>query len=495
LVESYKGTQVTYSPEIGYSGIVGGTEIVSFDIESPSERDAWVVYTGKNSSQQEEDFLPQIEGYGWGEYAAVLPGAEKQFVQPIRLRKGISKINFYNGRNPVAPILVNVIVVFVEPMVVPDVVGKVEAAAKTAITGAGLAVGTITTATSETVAAGNVISQNPTAGVLAVKGSAVALVISLGKTPEEKVNVPNVVGKTEAAAKDVITGAGLATGRVNTEYSETVAAGNVVSQNPTSGTSVSKGSSVTLVISLGMPKVNVPNVVGKTQSEASSAITGLGLAGKITTATNSTVAAGNVISQNPVAGTSVDKGSVVALVVSLGPPLVSVPNVVNKTQAAASTAITDAGLKVGTITTAASSTVASGSVISQNPTAGTSVATGSSVNMVIATQPLVSVPNVVNKTQAAASTAITGAGLKVGTITTATSSTVAAGSVISQNPAAGTSVTAGSSVSLVIATQPLVSVPNVVNKTQAAASTAITDAGLKWERSPRRPAPPWQPGT
>ena len=61
--------------------------------------------------------------------------------------------------------------------------------------------------------------------------------------------------------------------------------------------------------------------------------------------------AGSVISQNPIAGTQVAPGSAVNLVVSTGPPPVSVPNVVNLTQAAATSAITGADLIVGTVTT------------------------------------------------------------------------------------------------------------------------------------------------
>ena len=59
-----------------------------------------------------------------------------------------------------------------------------------------------------------------------------------------------------------------------------------------------------------------------------------------------------MISQTPIGGTSVAAGSAVALVISTGPPPVVVPNVVNQTQAAATSAITGAGLTVGTITTA-----------------------------------------------------------------------------------------------------------------------------------------------
>ena len=73
----------------------------------------------------------------------------------------------------------------------------------------------------------------------------------------------------------------------------------------------------------------------------------------------------------------------------------------------------------------------------------------------------VTVPNVVGLTQAAATTAITGAGLVVGTVTTANSATVPAGSVISQNPAAGASVAAGSAVALVVSLGPAAAGPAV----------------------------------
>ena len=75
----------------------------------------------------------------------------------------------------------------------PNVVGLAQAAAQTAITGAGLTVGAVTTANSATVPAGQVISQTPASGSSAAPGSAVALVVSLGPAPIP-VTVPNVVG-------------------------------------------------------------------------------------------------------------------------------------------------------------------------------------------------------------------------------------------------------------------------------------------------------------
>jgi uncharacterized repeat protein (TIGR03806 family) len=133
-----------------------------------------------------------------------------------------------------------------------------------------------------------------------------------------------------------------------------------------------------------------------------------------------------------------------------------VPNVVGQTQAAAGTSITGAGLNVGTVTMATSSSVAAGNVISQNPAAGALVAPASSVDIVVSSGvgPTVVVPNVVGQTQAAASTAITNAGLRVGAVTNAMSTTVPSGSVISQTPASGTSVAENSAVNLTVSSGP-----------------------------------------
>jgi C1A family cysteine protease len=138
------------------------------------------------------------------------------------------------------------------------------------------------------------------------------------------------------------------------------------------------------------------------------------------------------------------------------PTLVTVPDVVGSTQSAATAALTAAGLMVGTVTTQTSTTIATGLVISENPTAGTKATSGSAVNLVVSsgsappTPSSVTVPNVVGTTQAAATTSLTAAGLVVGTVTTQASTTVASGLVISENPAARTSVTKGSAVNLVV---------------------------------------------
>ena len=190
-------------------------------------------------------------------------------------------------------------------------------------------------------------------------------------------------------------------------------------------------------------RVSVPKVVGMTQAAATAAITRAGLVlGTGIVQSSSTVAAGNVITESPVAGTPVNVGSAVNLTVSSGPARVSVPDVVGMTQAAATAAIAGTGLVLRTEIAQSSSPVAAGNVINVSPVAGTSVNVGYAVNLTVSSGPAkVSVPDVVGMTQAAAiKTAITGHGLvrrkriQLGTVTTQSSSTVAAGDVISQSP-------------------------------------------------------------
>ena len=217
-----------------------------------------------------------------------------------------------------------------------------QAAAEAAIVAATLTVGNVTTAYSDTVAAGNVISQNPIGGASVLPGTPVDLVVSLGVEP---VLVPDVVNQTQAAAEAAIVAATLSVGNITTAYSPTVTAGNVISQNPIGGASALPGTPVDLVVSLGVEPVLVPDVVNQTQAAAEAAIVAATLTvGNVTTAYSPTVTAGNVISQDPIGGASALPGTPVDLVVSLGVEPVLVPDVVNQTQAAAEAAIVAAGL-------------------------------------------------------------------------------------------------------------------------------------------------------
>ncbi len=317
---------------------------------------------------------------------------------------------------------------------VPDVVGQSQAAADTALAGANLITGVVTRECSNTIATGLVISQNPVAGAQASFGGAVALVVSTGACNE---TVPDVVGLTQMAAGTALIGANLITGAITQECSNTVALGRVISQNPAAGVQASFGTVVALVVSSGMCNVAVPDVVGQTQEAAGTTLTGANLiTGAVTQQCSNTVATGLVISQDPAAGGQASAGSAVALVVSTGMCNVTVPNVLGQTQAAADTALTGANLVTGAVTRQCNSTVAAGLVISQDPPAGGQASFGGAVALVVSAGVCnVTVPDVVGQTQADAGTALSGVNLVTGTVTQQCSNSVAAGLVISQNPA------------------------------------------------------------
>ncbi len=293
--------------------------------------------------------------------------------------------------------------------------------------------------------------------------------------------VPNVVGQTQDGAVAAVVDAGFVLGAVTPEYSATVAAGTVLAQSPAGGAGAESRSAVALTVSQGPQPLSVPNVAGLTQAAARAAIIGAGLTpGTVTQAYSATVAPGRVIGQVPEPGASALPGDAVALTLSEGVPPGVVPNVVGETQDAAVAAITDAGLTVGAVTPVYSATVPSGSVISQDPVAGTGVARGTAVLLTLSEGPApVAVPNVVNMPQATASAVIAAAGLAVGAMTPVYSATVAAGWVISQNPAGGSAVPAGTQVALTVSQGPQpVAVPDVTGMAQEAARAVITTSGL-----------------
>jgi beta-lactam-binding protein with PASTA domain len=164
--------------------------------------------------------------------------------------------------------------------------------------------------------------------------------------------------------------------------------------------------------------------------------------------------------------------------VRVTPRQVRVPGVVGQTYSAAQGIITGAGLTVGTVTYE-TSTVAAGLVMSQSPAADSLVTLPGAVALTVSSgPPTVQVPGVVGQTRSAAESAIVGAGLTVGTVTYETSS-VAAGLVIAQSPAGGTTVTVPSAVALTVSSgPPTVQVPGVVGQTRSAAESTIAGAGL-----------------
>jgi beta-lactam-binding protein with PASTA domain len=132
----------------------------------------------------------------------------------------------------------------------------------------------------------------------------------------------------------------------------------------------------------------VPHVLNLTQAEAETAILAAQLTlGTVTQGTSPSTDAGKVMGQNPTPGLYVARGTAVNLVISTGPAMVNVPNVVGSSRSVAEGLITAASLLVGTVTNQYHETEPVGSVVSQAPPADTLVAGGSSVDLWISLGP------------------------------------------------------------------------------------------------------------
>jgi len=194
----------------------------------------------------------------------------------------------------------------------------------------------------------------------------------------------------------------------------------------------------------------VPSVVGMTQSQAKKAVTKAGLTPKVVKVSSSSVKSGIVISTNPQFGAKVAPKSVVTLRVSSGPKKISLPNVVGDSQATAQQRLSQFQVITKTDNT---STAPQGKVVRQNPPAGTLLATGSQVTIFVSgggTQ----VQNVVGDPKATAESILQNQGFSVHVITVAGPASATPGNVFQQNPAAGSSLASGSTVTIYVAATP-----------------------------------------
>ncbi|MDO4242770.1 MAG: Stk1 family PASTA domain-containing Ser/Thr kinase [Actinomyces sp.] len=195
---------------------------------------------------------------------------------------------------------------------VPSVSGMTEAEARAAIESAGLVFVRGEDVASDTVSSGLAVSSEPGEGTSALLGTEVTVHFSSGSA---MVSVPDVSGMSQADAKEAIEAAGLTLGSATTEDSTTVTKDHVIRTDPVSGTSVQRGSTVSLVLSTG--QASIPDtIVGMTEDEAKAELNALGL--NVNTERQTTTDQsqdGRVISTDPSAGASVSQGDSVTIVV------------------------------------------------------------------------------------------------------------------------------------------------------------------------------------
>jgi serine/threonine protein kinase len=264
-------------------------------------------------------------------------------------------------------------------------------------------------------------------------------------------HVPALTGQSPAAATVALKKAGFqVSGNPQTQFSDTIAKNLVISTQPSAGARVTRNHKVSLVVSKGKELVAIPTVaVGSTTDEARALLGGVPIeVNAVTTSQPSdTVAAGKVLGTNPAGGTSVARGAAVALIVSSGPPILSVPDETAKTQTAATTDLKTAGFAV-TVTTDYSPVIKAGLVISQTPGPGSSLAKFQTVTIDVSKGPApVVVPNVIGQQISVAKTTLQGIGLtvKVDSVPFASLN-----NVVTMDPGPGATVPFGSQVTLYI---------------------------------------------
>jgi beta-lactam-binding protein with PASTA domain len=196
-----------------------------------------------------------------------------------------------------------------------DLVGMTEEEARAALQAAGLTVGTVSQQENDDAEPGEVLETDPASGEDVPVGSAVNLVVA---EASDTVTVPSVLGRPVDDARAAIEAAGLSFGNVTREASDQPV-DTVLRTDPSGGTEVARGSTVSVVISSGPANVQVPDVVGDDVAAAQATLEKAGLQVSIQMEDNCEAEEGSVMGQSPPAGTEVDPASTVEITVAQRP--------------------------------------------------------------------------------------------------------------------------------------------------------------------------------
>ncbi len=258
-----------------------------------------------------------------------------------------------------------------------------------------------------------------------------ALLLSGG----DKVTVPQVVGVDEASAVTRLRADGFDTD-ITTKNDPNAPKGQVIGQIPSGNSEADKGSTVTLTVSDGPGTATVPRVVGDGRLVATKKLRDAGFLVREEEDFSADVGENRVISVEPGQGEALEKGSTVTIVVSSGAERVDVPSVLRQSREDAQATLEDAGFEVSVREMESEEDV--GTVLSQDPKAGTARPKGSRVTITVAkASEAVDVPNVVGQSSAEATAALSGAGFTVLPRDQEVDSPDEDGVVLAQNPASG----------------------------------------------------------
>ncbi|MGH2752466.1 MAG: Stk1 family PASTA domain-containing Ser/Thr kinase [Actinomycetota bacterium] len=244
----------------------------------------------------------------------------------------------------------------------------------------------------------------------------------------------------------------------------------------------------------GSPEVDVPDVVGLTEDEATERLEDAGLEARARNRSNPDVEEGEVFRQNPEGGQTVEEGDTVTIFVSSGPGEVTVPNLLTLSEDEARAALEEVGLELGRVR-AEESESEEGTVIDQNPGSGEQLNEGEPVNIVLSSGIVtVEVPGVVGLTQDEAVAAIEEAGLAAEVVTEPSDEDE--GIVIAQDPTEGTEVREGDTVRIVVSEGQEFEMPNVQGEDADEAEAFLEEElGLEVTQEGTPEPCPQEPGT
>jgi eukaryotic-like serine/threonine-protein kinase len=280
---------------------------------------------------------------------------------------------------------------------------------------------------------------------IAILVAAVAALVAFALTRPDRVDVPNVIGQPVSTAQERLDAEGLESDIKPVPNS--APRDTVLEQDPVAEERVEEGSTVVLTISSGPQLVRIPDVSGQTERDATRVLEDAFLEVDPEFGFSDTVPENRVIGTEPIAGTEIQAGTTVSLIISRGSNTVAVPNVVGQDDQAALNSLEAAELG-GTIVQRDDEAPA-GEVVAQSPTAGKRVKQGSTVTIFVSTG-AISVPDVVGQARRAAVTALKKAGFVVAVSEQATTDPAQVGFVVNQFPPGGSRGQRGDTVSIVV---------------------------------------------
>ncbi|MFQ1004188.1 Stk1 family PASTA domain-containing Ser/Thr kinase [Modestobacter sp. SSW1-42] len=229
---------------------------------------------------------------------------------------GIVVLNSGGDQEPTAPAVVQV--------AVPDLSGRTEEAATTALTSARLTLGEVSTEASDTVAEGQVVRTDPASGTQVAEQSPVDLVVSAGP---DSIGIPDLAGRETADARERLQAAGF-TGSVSTDQVDSLEPeGTVVESDPPAGTETAPDTPIRLKVSTGT--IDLPDVRGLTAAAARERLIAAGIDNGVISEINGesdTVAPGTVIDTDPGPRAPVARDDVVELQVAVAIPADPAPS-------------------------------------------------------------------------------------------------------------------------------------------------------------------------